>query len=196
MRSPRISSRTFRPIRSSISPRCTDSYRRASACERSSVGAARLCSGGMVASPAARSMATGASMTNIVTPVPSHGPRVFRLVCPVSLEMAAACRHPPVRPRHPKVRQRQSFWRFRSSGGALPGEETCRCAARDDALDSLEAKRGFGMRYETSRPGVLRRGECGGRRYRHHLPVKPHIRFRRIRTANRARVEHGRGQRY
>ena len=39
----------------------------------------------------------------------------------------------------------------RRDKGTEGREETCRCAARDDALDSLKAKRGFGTRYETAR---------------------------------------------
>ena len=72
IRSPRIRSRTLRPVRSSSSPRRTDAYTRASAWERSNVGAVRLCSGGMTALSVARSMATCASMTKMVIPALSH----------------------------------------------------------------------------------------------------------------------------
>jgi hypothetical protein len=70
------------------------------------------------------------STRSVLTSAPPAVARAFRrwtagvptgFLCPVSLEMTAGCWHPPVRPRHSRVRQSQTFWRLRSSGGDLRG---------------------------------------------------------------------------
>jgi hypothetical protein len=109
----------------------------------------------MVAPLAARSMATGASMTKIVMRVRSHGlVSLSGLIRNGGGLLASASSTETSQ--GPAT---SNFLAVPFGGGALPGQETCRCAACDDALDSLKAKRGFGTRYGTPRPGVLRRGK-------------------------------------
>ena len=79
-----------------------------------------------------------------------------------------------------------------SAGGASPTRTALRHVTATEVGRALVPK----LVDELLRSELACLNQVVRERLQQALPVKPHIRFRRIRTANRARVEHGRGQRY